>query len=95
MPADWFSYWRLNCRLASYHAWRTGAEGYKMEDKFSFLSKGRELDVPVSPIMEVPQIVVKHRNEEGGLGIYFYGNALSGGDWIIQERLHNDDFVSS
>ena len=95
MPADWFSYWRLNCRLASYHAWRTGAEGYKMEDKFSFLVRGRDLGVPVSPIMEVPQIVVKHRNEEGGLGIHFFGNALSGGDWIIQERLHNDKFVSS
>lgn len=38
-------------------------------------------------------IVVKNKNEEGGLGIYFYKNALAGGDWIIQERLDNAPFL--
>ena len=37
--------------------------------------------------------VVKHRNEEGGLGIYFYKNATFGGDWILQEKLDNSDWV--
>jgi hypothetical protein len=41
----------------------------------------------------VEAIVVKNKNMEGGLGIYFYKNALVGGDWIIQERLDNSDFL--
>lgn len=32
-PQDWFSFWRLNCRLASYHALVTGSQGYRQEDK--------------------------------------------------------------
>lgn len=29
------------------------------------------------------------------MGLYFFKNATAGGDWIIQERLDNDAFVSS
>lgn len=29
------------------------------------------------------------------MGLYFFKNATEGGDWIIQERLENDAFVSS
>lgn len=43
--------------------------------------------------MKADSIVVKNKNEEGGLGIYFYKNALAGGDWIIQERLDNAPFL--
>lgn len=32
-PQDWFSFWRLNCRLASYHALVTSSKGYAQEDK--------------------------------------------------------------
>lgn len=32
---------------------------------------------------------------QGGMGLYFFKNATAGGDWIIQERLDNDAFVSS
>lgn len=35
-PQDWFSFWRLNCRLASYHAFITRSEGYRQEDKVRF-----------------------------------------------------------
>jgi hypothetical protein len=42
----------------------------------------------------VSSIVIKHKSEEGGLGIYFYRNALVGGDWIIQERLDNSDWLN-
>jgi hypothetical protein len=36
-PTDWFTFWRLNCVLASYHALQKGDEGYEMEDKLTFL----------------------------------------------------------
>merc|ERR1719277_2920564 len=29
------------------------------------------------------------------MGIHFFKNALNGGDWIVQEVINNDDFVSS
>lgn len=35
-PQDWFSFWRLNCRLASYHALVTGSLGYRQEDKVGY-----------------------------------------------------------
>ncbi|CAM9327127.1 unnamed protein product, partial [Phaeothamnion confervicola] len=94
-PQDWFSFWRLNCRLASYHALETGSPGYAQEDKWTFLVDGMKKGVPVSPVLDTPALVVKDKNEEGGLGIFFYKNALHGGDWILQERLYNDAFVSS
>ena len=30
-PKDWFSFWRMNCRLASLHAFVSQDEGYGME----------------------------------------------------------------
>ena len=68
--------------------------GYEMENKWTFLEEGSKKGVPVSPYLEdCPAIVVKHRNEEGGLGIHFYRNATDGGDWIIQKRILNGDWV--
>jgi hypothetical protein len=93
-PDDWFSYWRLNSRIAAMHALLNDAPpGYDMENKWTFLEEGRRRGVPVSPYLGVPAIVVKHRNEEGGLGIHFYRNATDGGDWIIQERIRNGRWV--
>jgi hypothetical protein len=95
-PNDWFSYWRLNCRVAGMHALLNNVPvGYDMENKWTFLKEGKDRGVPISPYLDSPAIVVKHRNEEGGLGIYFYKNATEGGDWIIQERIENSDWVSS
>ena len=71
-------------------------QDYEMENKWTFLVEGKKRGVPVSPYLESPEaIVVKHRNEEGGMGIFFYKNAVHGGDWIIQERIGNSDWVSS
>jgi hypothetical protein len=70
-------------------------EDYEMENKWTFLQEGDKRGVPVSPFLKTPALVVKHRNEEGGLGIYFYKNATEGGDWILQERLHNSSWVQS
>ncbi|CAM9122996.1 unnamed protein product [Discosporangium mesarthrocarpum] len=94
-PQDWFSFWRLNCVLASYHALITGSQGYKQEDKWTFLRDGKKAGIPVSPFLDIPDMVIKDKNEEGGMGIFFFKNATVGGDWIIQERLHNNSFVSS
>eukprot|EP00568_Trieres_chinensis_P000556 CAMPEP_0183291464 /NCGR_PEP_ID=MMETSP0160_2-20130417/881_1 /TAXON_ID=2839 ORGANISM="Odontella Sinensis, Strain Grunow 1884" /NCGR_SAMPLE_ID=MMETSP0160_2 /ASSEMBLY_ACC=CAM_ASM_000250 /LENGTH=448 /DNA_ID=CAMNT_0025452277 /DNA_START=41 /DNA_END=1387 /DNA_ORIENTATION=- len=95
-PDDWFSYWRLNCRVAGLHALLNDVPpGYDMENKWTFLVEGEKRGVPVSPYLKHPGIVVKHRNEEGGMGIFFYKNATDGGDWIVQERIYNSDWVSS
>lgn len=92
-PQDWFSFWRMNCRLASLHALRTEDEGYNLEDKWTFLTKSKEQGVPVSPWLDIGGCFVKHRNEEGGLGCAAYKNAAHGGDWIIQECLENAHLV--
>lgn len=94
-PDDWFSYWRLNCNIVGLHSLLNDMpEGYQMENKWTFLQEGSKRKVPVSPYLDTPGIVVKHRNEEGGMGIFFYKNATEGGDWIIQERILNSDWVS-
>jgi hypothetical protein len=91
-----------------------------MEDKWTFLREAEKLGLPISPFMDIPEIVIKDKNEEGGMGIsvraqiyrensvscpirqvltfhvlQFFRNAVIGGDWIIQEALHNDEFVAS
>jgi hypothetical protein len=92
-PPDWFSFWTLNCRLASFHSLTTGAQGYRYEDKWTFLVEGEAAGVPVSPYLKTPSLVIKDTNEEGGMGIFFYKNAVCGGQWIIQERLHNAEAI--
>lgn len=95
-PDDWFSYWRLNCNVVGLHSLLNDMpKGYEMENKWTFLEEGAKRFVPVSPFLRTPGIVVKHRNEEGGMGIYFYKNATDGGDWIIQETISNSDWVST
>eukprot|EP01051_Picozoa_sp_SAG22_P014964 SAG22_NODE_1892_length_3371_cov_2.789120_1_plen_559_part_00 len=101
-PQDWFSFWRLNCLLSTFHASLTNDKGYDMEDKWAFLQCADEQNIPVSPSLKVPKLIVKHRNEEGGLGLHSFTNAFvksktapAGGDWLIQEFLENDEFVSS
>jgi hypothetical protein len=94
-PQDWFSFWQLNCRLATHHSSVTGAKGYKLEDKLDFLETAEANDIAVTPWMRTPKLIVKHRNEEGGLGFHAFANCTAGGNWIIQEALENDEFVSS
>lgn len=95
-PDDWFSYWRLNCNVVGLHALLNDMpKGYEMENKWTFLDEGAKLGVPISPFLRTPGIVVKHRNEEGGMGIHFFKNATAGGDWIIQETISNSDWVST
>ncbi len=42
-----------------------------MENKWTFLKEGAKKGVPVSPFMDMPALVVKHRNEEGDWGSTF------------------------
>jgi hypothetical protein len=87
----------LNCILVGLHSLLNDeqvANEYIVENKWTFLQRGEALGVPVSPFLATPEsLVVKHRNEEGGLGIFFYTNATFGGDWILQERLKNSEWV--
>lgn len=39
---------------------------------------GERLGVPVTPTLDAATVVVKHRNEEGGLGYQAFGNACAG-----------------
>jgi len=95
-PDDWFSYWRLNCNVVGLHSLLNDVpHGYAMENKWDFLLEGEQKGVPISPYLKTPALVIKHKNEEGGMGIFFYKNATEGGDWIIQERIQNSDWVSS
>lgn len=94
-PVDWFSLWRLNCRLVAYHAHVTASPEYKMEDKWTFLVQGKELGVPVSPFFDrIEGLVAKNKLIEGGMGIHFYRNAAFGGDWILQETLKNASWLN-
>lgn len=99
-PQDWFSFWRLNCRLATYHSSVMGsneavAASYSLEDKWKFLLSAEKHGVPVTPHLKIPGLVAKHRNEEGGMGFCSFDNAAAGGDWIIQTKLSNDPFLRS
>jgi hypothetical protein len=94
-PQDWFAFWQLNCRLATHHSSVTGETDYGMEDKLEFLECAERNDIAVTPWMKTKKLIVKHRNEEGGLGFHAFDNCTSGGNWIIQEALDNDEFVSS
>jgi hypothetical protein len=94
-PQDWFSFWRLNCRIATLHAGVTGNKDYRLEDKWEFLLEAERKNVAVTPYMKMSGIVCKHRNEEGGLGFESFKNASVGGDWIIQRKLDNGPFLKS
>ena len=50
--------------------------------------------VAVSPWLRHKKIVVKHRNEEGGLGMNTFLNADAGGDWIVQGWLANAEPIA-
>lgn len=94
-PDDWFSFWQLNCRLASYHSGVTSSPGWALEDKWTFLLAGDKVGVPITPFNKKDDaVVVKHKSIEGGMGIHFYKNAAHGGDWIIQEKIKNISWLN-
>ena len=94
MPQDWFSFWRLNCRLATFHSCVTKSKDYELEDKHLFLETAKKKSVPVSPCLDLPGVILKHCNEEGGLGFARYFSPSGGGEWLIQPILKNGPVVS-
>eukprot|EP01041_Mallomonas_annulata_P011699 gene11699-24508_t len=92
-PSDWFSYWQLNCRLTSYASLITKHIEFQQENKWTFLTDGKRLKVPVTPFLDIETIVCKNINIEGGLGIHFFKNAAHGGDYIIQSKLKNAEWL--
>lgn len=94
-PTDWFSLWRLNCTVVALHSYISESPDYEQENKWTFLVDGRRLGVPVSPFIEdIDSLVCKHRNIEGGMGVFFYDNAAQGGDWILQPKLYNAEWLT-
>ena len=106
-PQDWFGFWRLNCRLATFHSHIINGNraapppnpegpskrGYEVECKWKFLKMCQRLGIAHTSWLEYATVVCKNRNEEGGLGYQAFKNASVGGDWIIQEKLTNSRFV--
>jgi hypothetical protein len=94
-PQNWFAFWRVNCHIVSLHSLKTNSPGYLMENKWDFLIESEKENIAVTPYLKTPgSLVIKDRNEEGGMGIYIFKNAVSGGDWIIQEKLDNSPFLN-
>lgn len=90
MPQDWFSLWRVNCSLSTIDSWVSQSKQYHLENKWDFLSAGVEAGIATTPYWKAPDcLVLKNKNEEGGMGVHLFHNASSGGDWIIQDRLQN------
>jgi len=102
-PKHWFALWRINSTLvAAHHKAHAHApkiqNEYRYENKWDFLELAlKQSELPsssvqfkVTPIItKVAEIVCKHKNIEGGMGIHMFKNAVHGGDWILQERLYN------
>ena len=101
-PGHWFALWRMNSVLvAAHHAKhredKAVCKQYSYENKWEFLKAAFEKradpsfgTLGVTPILDTPiEIVCKHKNMEGGMGVHLFKNAAHGGDWIIQKRLQN------
>ena len=76
-PDYWFATWRMNCTIVAYHSyrqWKQTKHQYDMEDKGRFLIEGKKLNIPVTPVLELPRIMIKHKSIEGGMGIHIYDN---------------------
>jgi hypothetical protein len=76
-PNYWFATWRMNCSIVAYHSlkrWKQTREQYAMEDKGRFLIEGKKLNLPVTPVLDIPRLMVKHKSIEGGMGIHIFEN---------------------
>jgi hypothetical protein len=102
-PKHWFALWRINSTLVAAHHEAHADQPkvqneYRYENKWDFLELAlQQAKLPagantfkVTPVItDVPEMVCKHKNIEGGMGIHMFKNAVHGGDWILQERLDN------
>ena len=91
---SWFCIWRINSTLIQYFYTKTLSTNLKYENKKLFLLEANKLNIPISPY-KIDDYIIKNINIEGGLGIKLYKNAFNNGEWIIQKKLTNNDFISS
>ncbi len=91
-PDSWFWIWRKNCTLVQYHYHKTNSKNYEFENKKKFLEKVDMLNFPITPYVK-NDFILKNINIEGGMGIHTYRNAFQNGDWIIQPKLNNNNFL--
>lgn len=95
-PRDRLALWSLNSILVAFHALRTGAPGYLQEDLYAFLETAERVGISAAPCLKASSLVVKGRGEKASeRNSFFFENAAKGGNWIIQERLENDAFMST
>ena len=93
-PDSWFCIWRINSTLIQYFYTKTLSTNLKYENKKLFLLEANKLNIPISSYKN-DDYIIKNINIEGGLGIKLYKNAFNNGEWIIQKKLTNNDFISS
>jgi len=93
-PYNWFWIWRINCNLVHLTHTISKSNNYNYENKKIFLEKCNQLNIPVTPCI-YDDIILKHINIEGGMGIHVYNNCFNNGEWIIQKKLTNSLFLQS
>lgn len=93
-PNVWLSYWRINCILSFLNYLKTNNPQYMMEDKFLFLKEAEKIGLSITPYFK-KDFILKHKNEEGGLGIQYIKNAENNGSIIIQEKLNNSFILNN
>jgi hypothetical protein len=93
-PTDWFTLWRMNCSLATFHSSLLNVPGYRMENKWVFLKAGGESGIPVTPWHPVRSLAIS-RSQPTSLyhPTQQFEGVTHGGDWIIQERVTNSPFL--
>ena len=93
-PNVWLTYWRINCIVSFLNYLKTNNPQYMMEDKFFFLKEAEKIGLFVTPSIK-KDLILKHRNEEGGLGIQYIKNAENNGLIIIQEKINNSFILNN
>ena len=92
---NWFGYWRVNCNINFLYYLSTFDKDLKYEDKYLFIKKCMENHINISPLIDIDEVFIKHKYIEGGQSCFKFKNVLKGGNWIIQEKFENSEFVKN
>ena len=83
--SHWLISWLNGYILVAHAASPTTKSTFLLEDQVTFLNTARGKKLSAIGSLEGSNIVVKNANVEGGMGIFFFKNIESGGDWAFQE----------
>ena len=66
----------------------TKSSNFQLDNLIQLYQKATDIGLATSKLIPQGEIVIKHKNIEGGMGIHFFKNILShpSGDWIIKEQ---------